>query len=567
MTASAERKASDGDGVLPRIVSILIFIVVGAPILALFYGSFRSDAVGVPGAHFSIAHWLEVYGTSLYRRAFFGTLLLSASVGVLAVAVGGVLAWIVARTNAPGRRRIAPLLIVPLMISSLVTALAWIALCAPNAGLFNTAMRGLFGVKTTFDVYSFSGVVLVLVLHFASFAFVPIHAALMSIDGSLEEASHMLGATPLQTAWRMSIRLMLPTLLATGLLVAIFTAENFTVPMLLSGNNGFHSLASQIYYDMTAEPPKPTTAATSGILLLSIALVGTVWQRRITRNARRYVTVGGKGSRPRITDLGRGRYFATGFMLLYLLLAVGLPYFTLILASLMRFVTPQLSWSLFTLKNYTTLLSWEYFLPVRNSILLGTLCGMVATFFYAYVAFMVQRSRGWRGRALDYVVMLPTAMPALVLGVGLSWTYIGLPLPIYGTVWILVIAYFTRFIGQGVRQSGTAILQISAELTEAARMSGASPLRAFGDILLPLLRPSLISLWTILFILIFMEISMTSLLFTDSTMTLPVLLWQSISGGYQTEAFAIAVVQATIVFVILLVVDKLVGVLRQTVPS
>ena len=559
---------SDFIGELPaRLLTLVVLIVIAAPICFLFYGSFRSEAVGHPDAVFSLQNWIEVYGGRTYQVAFLGTVVLSTSVAVLSVTLGAVLAWIVARTDAPWAQTLAPLLVVPLMISSLITTLAWIALCAPNAGLFNVFMRQTFGIRTAFNIYSFAGMTLVLVLHYASFAFVPIFAALKTIDGSLEEASYMLGAGAIRTATRMTVRLMWPTLLGTGILVAIFVAENFTVPMLLGSQAGFRALASTIYYDMTAEPSRPTVAATCGILLLVIALAGAFWQRRLLKNSSRYVTIGGKGVRARVVELGRWKHFATAFLIVYLFFAVGLPYVTLIFASFMRYVTPQITWSNFTVGNYTTFLSPEYLSPVINSILLAGLCGLSATLLYILLAYLIRISRGWLAVVLDYVVILPTAVPALVLGVGLSWTYIGLPLPIYGTVWILVIAYMTRFIGQGVRQSSTAMVQISNELAEAARMTGAPPRRVFLDIVLPLLRPAAMSLWTILFILIFMEISMTSLLFTHDTMTLPVLLWQSMSGGYQTEAFAVAVIQATIVFALLFLADRFTGVLRKSVVA
>ena len=181
-----------------------------------------------------------------------------------------------------------------------------------------------------------------------------------------------------------------------------------------------------------------------------------------------------------------------------------------------------------------------------------------------FLSHLIKQLPGRLSGIVDYITIIPTAIPALVLGVALIWAFVGVPLPIYGTMAILVIAYFTRFIGYGVRHSRAALIQVSDELTEAARVCGASPLRSFRNITLPLVRPSLLSLWTMLFIFIFMEISATILLYSPKTATLPVALWNYMASGYQTRAYAVAVVQATIIFVILFVTNRLFGTLRTT---
>jgi len=265
-----------------------------------------------------------------------------------------------------------------------------------------------------------------------------------------------------------------------------------------------------------------------------------------------------------VTELGRWRWVATGFILLYLLLSVILPYLALILASLMKFVTSNITMNSFSLANYVKLFSGNFNQPIGNSLLFSLVGGLATTAICALVSYFIQRSRTAAGRFLDYAVIIPTVIPALVLGVGMVWAYVSIPLGIYGTAWILFLGYLTRYLGQGVRQSRAALIQISAELSEAGRMAGATPLRVLKDIVVPLLRPALISLWTVLFILIFMEISVTIILYGPRTQTLPTLLWSRMQGGYQTEAFAIAVVQATCVFAILFIADRLFGTLRNT---
>lgn len=554
-------------GRLPTItvvVFVLTFICIAAPVGYLFVGSFRTEPPGAPVNGFTLANWVAVYTTERYRIALLNTVTLCGTVALLSVIAGGALAWILARTDAPGRRALTVLMVVPLMISNLITALAWVALAAPNAGFLNIMMRSVTGVTTTFNIYSFWGITLVFVLHYASLAFVALYAALQSIDASLEEASYSLGAGPLRTAFGTTLPLIWPTTAATFLLVFVFAAENFSVPMLLGGRVGFHTLASWIYLDMASEPAQPTLGAAAGIVLLWIGLGGTLWQRHITKAASRYVTIGGKGGRSRLTRLGGGRSVATALVVVYLFFAVGLPYATLGLGSFLKFVTPRLTAASFTTANYEKLLDIDNLLPVTNSLLLAGVGGLAATLVYVFIAWLIKRTRGPLGTVMDYIVIIPTAVPALALGVGFVWALVGLPVPVYGTIWALVLAYFTRFVGIGVRQSRAAFTQVSDELVDAARVCGASPFRSFWDVMVPLLRPALISLWTILFIFIFMEISITIMLYTPTTMTLPVLLWTRMTAGQQTLAFAVAMMQATIVLVILYVSNRLFGTLRTT---
>lgn len=559
----ASRQGLDFDRLAGFATFFVVICVIGLPLAYLFYGSFRSDAPGAPGAHFTLDNWRQVYGGAVYWSAFFNTLILSTVVGVLSVLLGAILAWIVARTNAPWRKQLGPLLVVPLMISNLVTALAWIALCAPNAGFINALTRKLFGFML-FDIYSFSGIVLILVLHYASFAFISIYAALSSIDSSLEEASYMLGGTPLRTAVKMTVPLIWPTLSATFLLIFIFAAENFSVPTILGASSGFEVTASIVYYNLSIIPGRPELAATAGTMLLAIAVVGTIWQRRIISRKNRYVTMAGKGGRSKTIDLGWKRHVATGFVIFYLFLSVILPYAALMAGSFMRFLTPNVTPSLLTLAHYRRLLAPENIGPIWNSMFLATAGALTATLLYVFLAYLIRRSPGFLSRFMDYAVIVPTVTPALVLGVGFMWAFIGLPIAIYGTFWILLIGYWTRYVGQGVRQAGAAFVQVAEELPEAARIAGASPIRSFTDILMPLLRPALVSLWTILFISIFMEISITIVLYSPNTMTLPVLLWSRMSGGFLTEAFAVAAIQATVIFVLLYVADRAFGTLRHT---
>jgi iron(III) transport system permease protein len=451
------------------------------------------------------------------------------------------------------------------MLSNTITALSWIALAAPNAGFINAAARATFGINTVFNIYSFNGIALVLVSSYSSFAFVSLYASLRSIDGSLEEASYMSGAGPLQTSLRMTLSLVWPSLAASFLMTFVLAAENFSVPTLLGAPFNFQTLPSRIFADMTVEPSSPMRAAAAGMMLLWIALLGTFWQRRIIARTRNYVTISGKGSRPRLVVLGRlGKILATGSLVGFVLVAVVVPYSALVLGSFLNFLTPRLTLRLFTIGNYMRLLTPDIFTAARNSILYSVVGGLFLTVYYVTLAYCIKRAKGLSRLFVEYAITIPTSIPGLVLALGILWTFVGLPIPVYGTAAILIIAYLIRNVGFGVRQSRVALVQVSDELTEAALMCGGSPLRAFRDVTMPILRPALLALWTMLLMHVFTELSMTILLSNYQTATLPVSLWNNMATGNQTRAFAIAVVQAIIIFAIIFAANRRWGILRNT---
>ncbi|MEI4488621.1 iron ABC transporter permease [Frigidibacter sp. MR17.14] len=536
-------------------------LMVALPMFYLLYGSFVQDG----GEHaFTLGNYAEVYGGEVFLSRFWNTVVLSATVAVLAILLGSLLAWVVARTNAPGVRKAAPLLIVPIMMSNLVTCLAWIALAAPNAGLLNVLIFNLTGIRRVLDIYSFTGMVWVLVLNYAAFAFVSVLGALRSIDADLEEASYLLGVNPVKTAFSMTLPLVFPTLASTFLLVFVFVAENFAVPLVLGTPSGYETLMSQIYYAVADTPAKPGLAAAAGTMLLLIALVGTLWQRRIMANAKRYVTMGGKGGRRKTTDLGRWRYLASAVVFGYLFFSVVLPYCALVTASLMRFVTSRLTWELWTLDNYRKLSDGTFLHLLTNSFLVAVVGGVVAVAFYFVLSYLLSTSQTRFARLTEYAAIMPTVTPSILLAIGFLWAFVALPLPLYGTLGLIFIALVVRSLGLGVRQSRSALLQVSTDLVDAARIGGAGPLKAFRDIVAPALKAPLMSIWTLIFVQFFLDVGLSVVLYSPNSMTIPVYLWTKMNGGEVTGAFAIAVLECTIIFAVLFVAERLFGTVRAS---
>jgi iron(III) transport system permease protein len=533
-------------------VAIVVIAAVAAPLVYLLVGSLHVDTISRSGAELSLQNWLAVYTTGKYVGPLGSTIVLALTVTVLSIALGGLLAWMLERTDIPLKRLLSFVLPMPIMISPLITTLAWIALAAPQAGFINALVRGWVpALDPLFDIFSFAGIVLVMTLHYTTFAYIAIRAALSTMDPALEDASYVLGVGPLGTARRMTLPLVRPALTASALLIFVFAAENFSVPTMLGSPVGLETLPSAIYHAVSVDPSKPGEAAAAGSLLLWLAVVGLAWQRRITSGTGRFSTVGGKPGGRRTIRLGGLRWLAAALGGIYVLMAIVLPYLGLVLGSLLKFVTPRITPQLLTLDNYAKVVNGSNVTALKNSLLLSVVGSFAGVALFLVISYILLRSDLPFRRALDYVTVLPTALPAVVLGVGLLWAFVVLPLPLYGTVLGLGVAYLVRYAGYGIRQTNVAVGQISPSLEEAARTLGAGPFRAFATIVGPLIWSSLRALWLTLFVLFSLEIGATIFLYSPASITLPVLLWNQTSSGSLSVAFAIAAAQATGILLII----------------
>jgi iron(III) transport system permease protein len=534
------------------------------PLGFLFYTSFRTDAPGAPHAIFTLHNW-QVLFDAQHRVAILNTMQIALYATVFTILIGGVLAWLIARTNVPMRRPLSLLLVLPILLSPLLTTLAWTVMASPRAGLINVAYHHFVpGFKPLFDIYSLAGIVLVMVLHFVPFAYLVMLTALQAIDASFEDASRVAGARMLTTLRRITLPVVTPAILSASLLVFALASEQLAVPTLLGPQAKLPTLQYQIYVAMVDSPTDPSFAAAAGCFLLLITIVGIFLYGRALGVARRFVTVSGKVSAPRRLRLGAWRWPALAICLLYLLLAVGAPYGALVLGSLMKYVTPMITPDLFTLRNYELLInSPPTIRAMENTLIYGLGAATLAVAFSALLSYLTTRSSSLLTRLIEQVANLPLAVPAISLGLGLLWAYLFLPIAIYGTAWVLILAYLTRFSPQGLRSLSSSLVQVDPELELAARVSGASVMRAVRDILAPLLRPALMAAWILLFVQMTLEISMTILLYTPKTATAAITIWFAYFGGNSVLAYTLAVVLASFSFVVVLIGQRFFGLLSH----
>jgi iron(III) transport system permease protein len=452
---------------------------------------------------------------------------------VLAVTLGTLLAYLVVRTDVPGRTFLFVGALVPLVVPGVLYTISWIFLASPRIGTLNRLLEPLFG-PGTLDVFSLKGMVVVEGLHLAPLAFLLMAASFRSMDPALEDAAVASGAGPFTTFRRVTLPLMRPALSASILIMAVRALEAFEVPALLGIPGGTWVFTSRIWRTLGAYPPAYGEAGAYALSLLALTLLGVLLHTLVSRRARSFQTVTGKGFRPRRVELRHWRWPATALVAVYVAVAALLPLLMLLYVSTQPYYSTLSidSLSRTTFSSFTDLLSDEQFLRAsENSLLLGVGTATAVMICMAVAAWLVVRTR-MRGRWLiDAFAFMPIAIPGLVLGVAILFVYLRLPLHLYGTLWILFIAYFTRFMPYGMRSASISLGQVAKELEESAQASGASWGHIFRRILLPLMLPGLAAGWIYILLISLRELSSSILLYSPGKEVLSIVIWERYANG------------------------------------
>jgi iron(III) transport system permease protein len=497
-----------------RLVSLL---VGGAAAVLVLYPIFfllqASLSVGDPQARPPEAYGLENFADlPRYRHIFANTVTVAVTATVMAVLFGFVMGWILSRTNVPGRAALEQLMALPYYVTPLMGALAWSLIGSPSGGFLNQVWRALGGEGYLIDVTTPYGIAWVMALFEGSVAFVMIGAVMKSMDPALEEASQVLGAGRLRTMLRITLPLVLPGVLGAAIFVFAEMLGSFSAALVLGLPSRFYVVTTAMYQLVSQYPPQFPRAAAMGVSLFAVMFAMVYVYRRVVSRGN-YVTITGKAFRPRVMNVGRLRWPLLAVCGAYLGVAVVLPVLTLLYASLQRLATAFPKAGNFTLENYRTALSLD---AVRsalwNSLLLGVGTASLGVIIMGFLAWMIYRSRLPGVGAIEYVLMFPQAVPRLVFAFGMLWAWLIFPIPIYGTLWLLLIAYLTVFLPLGLRTISGVILQIDRSLEESAQMCGASWSYRLRTVTMPLLRPGLIAAWLLLFIASVRELGASILL-------------------------------------------------------
>lgn len=529
------------EGITLAVLILLVLWLVLYPVGWLVWGAFHSGPPGGGGA-WTLANFNEVLFDPGHWVMVWRSVVVGVGVTVLATVIGAPLAWLTIKTDIPGKRWVELSAIIPFFTSTFIGALAWIFLGNPTNGI----LKLWFGIPI--NVYSVGGIIWVTALYMAPYMYLFTAAALRNMDTTFEEASFTSGAGLWRTLTRITFPLILPALLSGMTLVFVISMGIFGVAAILGFPARIHLLATEIYAKALLIPPNFGAATVSALTLVVITAALIMLQRWALRS-RSYALVSGRGFRIKLYALGRLTPVALAWCSLYALLAVILPAFVLIKVSLQPYPTPK--WGPWTLENWTIFFNNDNLLgTLLRSLYLSTAGATLCVLLTAVIAYIIHRSHVPGRTLLEHISVMPIGIPGIVMGLAMIWAYV--TLPVWGTLWVVIIAYMTLFMPYGVRALGANIVQIHPELEESSRVHGASWFRTFRLVMLPLLRPGIYSTWILLFIIFIREISAAVLLTTTNTRLFPVLIFEQWSAGAFNIMCAGALLLTLIMFAVIL---------------
>jgi iron(III) transport system permease protein len=542
-------------------VALVVWLAI-VPLAFLLWQSVLTPHMAGRPAEFTLDNFRTAYLTTETIPLFMNSVAFAAGTAVFALVLGTVLAWMNERTNTPFKKLFFALAIIPLVIPGILFTVSWMLLASPKIGLLNVGLQWLFGTDAVFfNIYTMAGMIWVDGLHYSPIAFLLMTAAFRSMDPALEESAQMSGASILQIAYRITFKLAWPAALGSLLILFVRAIESFEVPALLGLPVGIHVYTSAIYHAIHQYPSQIGLASSYAITLLVLCCFGIYLQSRLSYQGSRFSTVTGKGFRPRTIDLGRWRWAAAALFVLYFVVIVLLPFLVLVWTSLQKFYSAP-SWdalSRLSLDNYRAVLDYpSFWSTVRNSLFLALSCAAIVILIGAVISWVVVRTKIPGRWLLDSLASMPLVFPGIVLGLSIMICYLYIDIGIYGTIWIMLVAYVTRFLPYGLRYVSTSMLQIHKELEESAAMSGASWALNFRRIVLPLLKPGLLAGFVYVVIVSIRELSSSILLYSPGTEVVSIMIWELWQNGQYVELSALGVMLIMLLFV-LVMIAQLIG--------
>ena len=552
------------ENIITAIVALIVAGAVIVPLAVLFVSSFRVlDPLGWDTV-WGFGNYVEMFTDRIIPKAFVNTLIISSGSTVLATFLGVSLAWINARTNCPGRDYLEPYNLIPFFLSPFVGAIAWHNLGEPQTGLLNNWARDLLGIEgAIINVDNIWGVIWVTGIFFAPLVYLFVVGSLRRMDPSLEDSARTTGAGLLRTTMTVTLPLVMPGILSGAIIVFVTSAGEFGVPFKLSAPYGWETLTTQIFSKAVGDDANHYLGAAMS-MALGIITVLLIWVQQRYIAPRSFTTVTGKGFRPNVLDLGSWKWVAFVYNLAFIAVAVVLPIICLLIVSLHPVWTGKIVAADLTTINYAkTLLWWR---PdaisaatngIINSLILSFGGASIAMVMALVISYMIHRTKGFGVRMLDFLSVVPIGFPGIVLAMGVLVTYI--QTPIYATLWILMLAYITRFFPYGQRNISSIMLAISEELDQSSRMAGASWFTTLRRITIPLLKPGLFAGWILLFIIFLRELSISIILFTTGTETLSVGVYYLTNFENEPLTAALSMAQTVLLLIAIYIFRRVAG--------
>jgi iron(III) transport system permease protein len=535
----------------------LLCVLIILPMTWLVYYSFV-DRDGT----FTLENFARLATDPTFVDPLVTTVIISTSSSVICCAFAALMGWLVARTDMPLGNVVRALVTASFVTPPFLGAIAWELLAAPNSGLINKAWRALTGAEMDtylLNIYTLPGLIFVISCYTFPYVFVLIANALDRIPGDLEDASSILGGRTWTTARRVTIPLAMPALLAGALIAFLQSMTLFGSPAILALPAGFHTMTTKIW-SLFQFPPKLELAAAASLPLLVLTIL-LLRAESMVLGRRGYSVVGGKQGNPRLVPLGALRWVALGFVFLVLALPIFLPYAALINAAFSRVASQFIWFDNFTFQNF----DFVFFqlsatkLAVKNTFILGMLAATIGTILAVVISYVTSRKAIAGHRALGFLATAPIAIPGIVLGVGLFLSYARPPFVLYGTLWILLIAFVTIALPAAYQQMQSAFRSVHADLEEAGRILGATRLRTLWDITAPLLRTSVIATWCFIFVGVMRELSAAVILFTSETKVISVLIFDLKESGDLGAIAVLGLAMLVITFAVVVAVNRVPG--------
>ncbi len=552
------------DTILLAACGLFVAYLVLSPIAILILTSFRRYKFdGSIGFVFTLENYIETYVNPEIPAAVMNTLVYAIAGTILAVVFGTALAWVVERTNTPFRTAFSLAAAATFFVPGMLMALAWSALANPRIGTLNGFLRGFFDVvEGPLDINTMGGMIWVFGTHLYPVVFLIMGAAFRSMDPSLEEAAALSGAGMWTMLRTVTMSVSRPALVSAVLIIFVRGLESFDVPLILGLPSKVNVLTTEIFSTASLhQPPELGISASLGVILLLVSAGGVWFYRSTTARALSFSTITGKAYRPHRLDLGGRRWLVSGTCLVFFFVTLLLPLLALFWISLFPFVR-QFSFAALqraSLNQYAYVLGYSTIVDAfRNSIVNAVIVATAVVLLTSVIAWIVLRSRLPARGALDALAFAPIGIPGTIMGVAVLLVYLVLPLPVYGTIFIITIAHLTLYLPYGMRLASDALIRIHPQLEEQSALSGASWWSTYRRILLPLLAPGLVAAWITIVAASFRELSAAIFLTSPQARFVSVMLYSTWNDGNATASAALGVV-VLIVVLLLAVVARAIG--------